>query len=193
MKMRDYVENIAALVPHDEKEAADQSLMLWYIRHFGNEVLTRQNRAAHITSAGFIMNPALEKTLMIHHNIRDTWAWTGGHADGDSDMVAVAVREAMEETGVTSIAPLSPAIASLDVLTVEGHVKRGEYVSAHLHLSVAYILLCDETESLHIKPDENSGVQWFSVDDIKTPVFSAHDMYLYGKLARWARAQKGML
>lgn len=189
--MYDYMKDIAAFVPHDEKEAADQSLILWYARHFGDEVLTRQSKAAHLTSSGFILNRSLTKTLMIHHNILNVWAWTGGHADGDRDLIAVAIREAMEETGASSIVPLSREIAALDVLTVEGHVKRGEYVSAHLHLSVAYILLCDEQETLRVKPDENSGVQWFPVDAIKAPAFSSHSIYLYGKLLQWARDHQG--
>lgn len=180
-----YIEEIRSFVPHDAQEAGDQEVILWYIERFGDTILTRENPIAHLTSSGFIMNPQRTKALMIHHNIRNTWAWTGGHLDGDSDMLAVAMREAMEETGVSHIRPLSHKIASIDILPVFGHVRRGQYVSAHLHLSIAYILICEESEMLQIKPDENSGVRWFGVNEIAMPAFSADDVHLYGKFIRW--------
>lgn len=182
-----YIEELAAFTPGCEQEATDQRAILWYLDQFGDNVLTRDNVIAHITSSGFILNPTLDRALMIHHNIRDAWAWTGGHADSDPDLPAVALREAVEETGASTLRPLSNAIASLDVLVVEGHVKRGRYVSAHLHLSVAYILLCDDADTFRVKPDENTGVQWFDTSAIAAPAFRPHDAYLYGKLIAWAR------
>ena len=48
------------------------------------------------------------------------------------------------------------------MLTVDGHMKRGKYVSSHLHLNVTYLLIADDTDALTVKPDENSGVKWFT-------------------------------
>lgn len=182
-----YREEIAAYRPENDQEAADQQAMLWYIDHFGDNVLTRKNQIAHITSSGFLMNPSLDKALLIHHNIRDTWAWTGGHADGDNDLLAVAVREAMEETGAEGIRPLAETILSIDILPVYPHWKRGVMVNTHLHLSVAYVLLCEEDQLLRIKPDENTGVQWFDAEQIASPQFDRRDVALYKKLMRRAR------
>lgn len=189
MANRLYRDEILAYTPANEQEASDLRAMRWYIDQYGDGVLRRDNVIAHITSSGFIMNDTLDQALMIHHNILGKWAWTGGHADGDSNLLAVAVREAREETGARSIRPLSERIASVDVLTVEGHVKHGRYVSAHLHLSVAYVLLCDQEDAFRAKPDENSGVRWFRVDEIVEPAFGPHDAYLYGKLIGWAKRQ----
>lgn len=111
------------------------------------------------------VNATQSKVLMIYHNIYHSWAWTGGHADGDRDLLAVAKREAMEETGVTEIWAISEDIFSLEILTVDGHEKRGVYVPSHLHLNVSYLLEADEEEVLRIKPDENSGVRWFSLEE----------------------------
>ena len=102
---------------------------------------------------------------MFYHNIYYSWALTRGHPDGDSDLLAVAKREAMEETGVTEIRVISEDIFSLEILTVDGHEKRGVYVPSHLHLNVTYLLEADEAEVLRIKPDENSGVRWFSLEE----------------------------
>lgn len=76
--------------------------------------------------------------------------------------VMLKLLEAQEETGVSSLKVLSDDIFSLEILTVDGHVKRGSYVPSHLHLNVTYLFEADEEEVLRIKPDENSGVKWFS-------------------------------
>ena len=80
-------------------------------------------------------------------------------------MLAVAMREAMEETGVKTITPVSKDLFSIEILTVDGHIKRGKYVPSHLHLNVTYLLEADEAEVLHIKQDENSGVAWFTLEE----------------------------
>lgn len=97
-----------------------------------------------MTASSWLLNATHDKVLMIYHNIYHSWAWTGGHADGDRDLLAVAKREAMEETGVTEIRAISEDIFSLEILTVDGHEKRGVYVPSHLHLNVSYLLEADE-------------------------------------------------
>ena len=107
---------------------------------------------------------------MAYHNIYDSWAWLGGHADGEEDLLAVALREVREESGVKHARPASENIFSLEVLTVDGHEKRGAYVSSHLHLNVTYFFEADPGEPLRVKPDENSGVQWIPVEEIEENV-----------------------
>ncbi len=65
---------------------------------------------------------------------------------------------------MTAIKALSELPFSIEILTVDGHVKRGSYVPSHLHLNVTYLLEADEDEVLRVKPDENSGVKWFSLE-----------------------------
>ena len=178
----DYINDIKKFEPQNEQEFTDKELILSYIQANISDVLLRDNKIAHLTSSGFIMNPELTKALMVHHNIRNAWAWTGGHCDGDSDLLKVALKEAKEETGALNIKPLGNKIASVDVLTVPGHVKRNKYISSHLHLSIAYILIMDEAEELHAKWDENTDVAWFDVEKITEDNFSKDDIYLYGKL-----------
>ena len=103
---------------------------------------------------------------MIYHKIYNSWAWTGGHSDGDSDLLNVAMKEAKEETGITKVTPISNDIYSLEIIIVDGHEKRGKYVGSHVHLNVTYLLEADENEKLHIKEDENSGVKWIPIDEV---------------------------
>ena len=159
----------------------DKELIVKCINDY-DDLLFRENPIAHITSSGYIVNKERTKVLMVHHNIYKSWAWTGGHADGDPDLIHVAVKEAMEETGVSYFKVVSNEILSLDVLTVNGHIKNGKYVSSHLHLSVAYLLEADEKENLTIKEDENSGVMWIPINKIEEYSNELHMIPLYSKL-----------
>jgi len=181
-----FIDEIQSYIPKNKQEQQDKKVILDCIQQFPHNILLRDNEIAHITSSGFILNKALSKALFIHHNIRDAWAWTGGHADGDSNLLDVAAREATEETGV-SVTPISTKIASLDILTAEGHVKAGKYINSHLHLSIAYLFTADEYDSVTVKPDENSKVEWLSVDKITRDLFSIRDVYLYTKLLQQAK------
>ena len=92
---------IERYVPWDEREAADRVLMLRAIDEL-EDPLFRENPIAHFTASAWIVNPPRDRVLMVWHNIYRTWSWTGGHADGESDLLAVAMREAREETGIQS-------------------------------------------------------------------------------------------
>lgn len=183
----DYIKDIIDFVPINEQESQDKKVILSYIEQFQHNILLRENVFAHITSSGFIMNKALDKVLMVHHNIRNTWAWTGGHVDGDINFLHVAIKEAKEETGIQHVTPLTKSIVSLDILPVYGHIKKDKYINAHLHLSVAYILIASEKETLIVKEDENSGVSWFTLDRFTEDYFDSGDVYLYNKLMHKAR------
>ena len=150
--------------PRHEQERYDQALILDFLSR-NEDAFLRSNRLAHMTASAWIVNPERTKTLMVYHNIYNSWSWTGGHADGETDLLSVALREAREETGIEHVRPVSPEIFSLEVLTVDGHEKRGEYVSSHLHMNLTYLLEARESDTLHICREENSGVAWFALED----------------------------
>ena len=187
MPYRNQIQNFKA---RTEQEKSDRAIILNEIDHAGDDILLRKNKLAHMTSSGFILNEAMTKTLMVHHNIYKTWAWTGGHADGDRDLLQIAIKEAKEETGVERIKVLTDEMLSLDILTVNAHYKRGEYVSTHLHLSAAYVLIADEIEELKIKHDENSDVRWLPVEDMGRLCNEPEIVPVYRKLLERAREIK---
>lgn len=156
-------------------------------KQFANFLLTRENTVAHLTASGFIVNETCTKTLMIHHNIYDSWGWTGGHADGDANLRRVALKEASEETGISRLRPLSEEIAAIDLLPVRGHVKRGRYVSAHLHITATYILIADESQKPRSNPEENSGARWLPLAEIGAYCSETHMLPVYAKLTKKAR------
>ena len=84
---------IEAFCPYNEQETADRLQMLQDIDTFP-VLLTRDNATAHFTASCWIVNPDRTKVLMAYHNLYQSWAWLGGHADGEEDLLAVALREA---------------------------------------------------------------------------------------------------
>ena len=158
------IEEIKKYRPCNAQEQRDQALILDFLEKNGDAFL-RSNLLAHMTASSWIVNPERTKTLMVYHNLYDSWSWTGGHADGETDLLAAALREAREETGIAHVRPVSPEIFSLEVLTVDGHEKRGEYVPSHLHMNVTYLLEAEESDTLHVCREENSGVAWFTLEE----------------------------
>lgn len=157
---------IESYKPYNGQEEQDKKVMIDYINNFDN-VLTRENEFGHFTASSWVVNKQRTKVLMIYHNIYHSWTWTGGHADGEHDLLETAIRELKEETGVKNVKVLSPDILSLEIICVNGHVKRGKYVSSHVHLNLTYLLEVDEEETLQMKEDENSGVQWIPIEKIE--------------------------
>ncbi len=151
---------------NNEQEEKDKKMMLKYIDTFDN-ILVRENEFAHFTASSWVVNQEKTKVLMIYHNIYQSWAWTGGHSDGEADLLKVAIKELKEETGIKNVTVLKKDIFSLEILTVNGHIKKGKYVSSHLHLNLTYLLQVNEKETLHIKEDENSGVKWIPIEEVK--------------------------
>lgn len=156
-------EQMELYTPWNEQEERDKQIMLSCLQT-QPDIFTRQNKLSHFTASAWVVNKSRTKVLMAYHNIYDSWAWLGGHADGETDLLKVAIKEVTEESGVTNVRPITENIYSLEILTVDGHIKRGEYVSSHLHLNITYLLEADEMEVVRIKEDENSGVAWFPLE-----------------------------
>lgn len=167
--------------PFNEQEESDRRLILRYMDIFP-DLLTRENEMAHFTASCWIANHDQTKVLMAYHNLYRSWAWLGGHADGEEDLLQVALREANEESGITGIRPQTKDIFSLEILGVDAHRKRGRHVSSHLHLNVTYFFYADDTLPLRVKPDENSAVRWIETGHVMDEVSEPEMRVVYQKL-----------
>lgn len=159
------LEKLRAFSPFNAQEAADRDLMIHHLTRYDN-LLTRNNPVMHFTASAWVVSPNREQVLMVYHNIYHSWSWTGGHADGEEDLLSVAIREAQEETGLLQVRPLSSDIFSLEILGVNAHAKRGCHISTHLHLNATFLLEADPAQLLRAKPDENSAVAWIPAAEV---------------------------
>ena len=162
-KLSNLKEQIEKYIPYNEQEKSVKEIMLKSLETF-DDMLTTENKNCHFTASNWIVNKERTKVLMIYHNIYKSWAGVGGHADGDADLLHVALKEAQEETGLKNFKVLSDGIFAIKIAKVDSHIKRGKFVSDHLHFDCCYLLEADENEELHIKADENSGVKWTDID-----------------------------
>lgn len=174
------LEQLERYEPYNEQEARDRALLLRALREEA-DVFTRENDRMHMTASAWVTNEAHDGVLMAYHNIYDSWAWLGGHADGEEDLLAVALREANEESGIRA-EPVSRDIFSLEILHVAPHVKRGKFVCAHLHLNATYLLEADDQAPIRCKPDENSAVRWLDTAEVLAAVSEPAMLPVYRKL-----------
>ena len=158
----DIVEQIEAFSPTCEQEEREKPWILEFLRQ-NEDAFSRCNETAHMTASAWVISPDRTKVAMCYHNLYQSWSWCGGHADGEKDLLAVAVREVKEETGLMTY-PLHSGICSLEILPVQGHVKHGRWVPSHLHMNVTYLLQA-EGNDLRVKQDENSAVAWMSPEE----------------------------
>ncbi|MBR5516878.1 MAG: NUDIX hydrolase [Firmicutes bacterium] len=176
------IKKIENYIPFNEQEENDKQEILRRLNS-GERLLGRDNLSAHFTASAWVVNKQRDKVLMAYHNLYDSWAWLGGHVDGEEDLLKVAIKEVQEESGLSYVMPVTEDIFSLEILAVDGHFKKGKYVPSHLHLNATFLVEADETAELRHKPDENSSVGWFSLDDAieasKEEWFKEH---IYNKL-----------
>lgn len=156
-------EEITNFIPFDADEEKIKEYHLKWINTF-NDVLTRENEFGHFAASAFVVNKERTKMLAVYHNIYDAWIFPGGHADGEENLLSVAIREVEEETGLKAKV-LDKHIYAISASPIVGHIKRGKYVPAHTHLDVVYLLEADDKEKLTFRSDESKGVKWINLED----------------------------
>ena len=116
----------------------------------------RTHLPGHITGSAWIVNSSKTKALLVHHAKLNKWVQPGGHADGEENVLNVALREAEEETGLKSIKP-TPAIFDLDIHTIPA---RKDFPQ-HLHYDIRFLVEGDESENILVS-HESYDVKWIS-------------------------------
>lgn len=183
-------EEVRNYEPFNEQEERDRRIILQKLETVP-DLFLRTNLTEHMTASAWVLNHDRTKLLMAYHRIYDSWAWLGGHADGMTDLRQVALKEVSEESGIRHVSLITPDILSLEILTVDGHEKKGQYVPSHLHLNITYLIEADDREETHIREGENTGVGWFEIEEAvaasSEPWFRTR---IYSKLNAKLRALK---
>ncbi len=136
-----------------------EALRRFVIEH--PDCFERSLGVGHVTGSAWIVDPLREKALLTHHHRLNRWMQLGGHADGDSDVLRVALREAREESGLEDIRPLGDSIYDVDVHRIPA---RGNE-PAHYHYDVRFLLEADADRPLHLTP-ESKALAWVKLADV---------------------------
>ncbi|MBQ9012744.1 MAG: NUDIX domain-containing protein [Bacilli bacterium] len=159
----DIRKEIESYVPFNEQETIDKENFIKFIDS-SNDVLTRKNTFGHFSASSLVLDKSLSKAIILYHKIFEGYVYPGGHADGDDDLLHVAIKEVKEETNL-DVKPITNDIFAIQILPIKGHVKNGQYISSHVHYDVLYLLLCDSNiDNIKIKDDENLDVKWVDLD-----------------------------
>jgi len=123
----------------------------------------RDHLPGHLTGSAWIIDSEKEKVLLTHHAKLNRWLQPGGHADGDENLIRVALKEAEEETGLKSFTQLTSNIFDIDIHTIP---ERNGFPE-HLHFDLRILLQASENDALLIS-EESHDLSWIHVKDIGT-------------------------
>lgn len=149
--------------PVFEEEKKTKEDMLQFLK-MNHDCFERSCIPGHFTGSAWLLNKDHTHALLLHHKKLNKWLQLGGHCDGDLDVLAVAIREAQEESGIMGIEPLSTEIFDIDIHIIPARKDEPE----HLHLDVRF-LLCVTTDETIVKNEESIALQWFSKEDPHFP------------------------
>ena len=82
----EFLDALELYIPRDAQEETDKAVIIDCLERYA-DVYERSNLLFHVTASAWITNESRDRVLMIYHNIYDSWAWTGGHADGERDLL----------------------------------------------------------------------------------------------------------
>lgn len=136
----------------------------------------RDHLPGHITASAWIVSYDKAKVLLTHHAKLDRWLQPGGHADGDEDVLAVALKEANEETGLKNLTLLSPGVFDIDIHAIPA---RKDF-PRHDHYDIRFAFLAQEGESITIS-EESKDLAWVSFADIDSLTSSNHSIIRMAK------------
>lgn len=177
-----FIDLIKDYQPTCVQEILDKDRILNLFEKYGEKLLTRECEEAHFSSSAIVFDETFEYVLFAFHNIYNSWAWLGGHVDGDEDFFQVALKEVSEESGLSIYTPLSKDIVSLEVLPVIEHFKKGVLVKKHIHLNVSYVFRANKNQQIRIKEDENSKIDWIKISDLKNKCSEQNMIPIYEKI-----------
>jgi 8-oxo-dGTP pyrophosphatase MutT (NUDIX family) len=155
------IEALARHIPFNEHEAR----MLVRVQAFvcdHADCFERSLVIGHVTGSAWIVDTTRTQALLTYHAKLGKWLQPGGHCDGDADVRRVAMREAEEETGLHSFAPLLGGA----IFDVDAHeIPARKSVAAHLHYDVRFAFEADSAAPLQIS-EESRDLRWVPLDEI---------------------------
>lgn len=149
-------------LPEDKRDAGTRDEVARFVLENQN-CFERTLLSGHVTGSAWVANIHCNRILLTRHTKLNRWLQLGGHADGCSDVQAVALREAQEESGLNSLAPWSADIFDLDIHPIPAREKE----QTHLHYDIRFAFSADDNEQLVVSA-ESRDLRWVELDDISS-------------------------
>jgi len=159
-------ENLLQLLQRYKTPFLEEAAMVMRTRHFvmshGN-CFDRSLKSGHVTGSSWVVNPNRTHVLMLHHRKLDLWLQLGGHADGNTDIHDVVLKETSEESGISlkDIKLLSNDIFDVDIHTIYAN----QYDARHEHYDIRFLLEIDDALAIPGN-DESHQIGWVSLDRV---------------------------
>ena len=161
--------------PNDPAEIIFKREMLSFINEH-SDCFERSLAIGHITASAMLLNKDRAKALLMHHTKLDKWFQLGGHCDGDPNVLAVAIKEAQEESGIESIMPAHAGIFDIDIHRIPANSREQE----HDHYDVRFLLAVASDEEI-VQNQESKELRWIKKDIAELPTNSPSVVRMFKK------------
>jgi 8-oxo-dGTP pyrophosphatase MutT (NUDIX family) len=152
------LEKLENYLPKNQEEIEFKHKIVAFIQENSN-CFERSLDSGHITASSWLLNKEGTKALLMHHAKLNNWFQLGGHCDGNSDVLHVALKEAQEESGIMHIDPLSSEIFDIDVHLIPENKRE----KAHYHYDIRFLLHVTSDEQV-VQNNESKELRWIAKD-----------------------------
>ena len=166
----------ARYLPNERDEVTFKHQMIRFIKR-NEDCFKRGLTSGHVTASAWLISKDSSKALLrMHHARLHQWFQLGGHCDGDYEYLRVALKEAQEESGITSIIPVSQDIFDIDVHLIPSNARE----RLHYHYDIRFLLKVASDEQ--VKPNnESNELRWISKNRDELPTTSASVVRMFDK------------
>lgn len=161
--------------PFDLEEVKFKQDLLLFINKYEN-CFERSLEIGHITASAWLLNKDQSKALLMHHRKLNRWFQLGGHCDGNSDVLAVAIKEAQEESGIDNIVSISKEIFDIDIHLIPENPKEKE----HYHYDIRFLLKVNSEEKI-VQNKESKELRWIGKNIEELPTKNLSVMRMFNK------------
>jgi 8-oxo-dGTP pyrophosphatase MutT (NUDIX family) len=182
---RRLIKEIQQYIPINETEQKHKNHLLSFLQESENN-FDRSNLAGHITGSAWLLNNDKSMVLLTHHRKLNRWLPLGGHADGETDILAVAIKEAQEESGLTKVIPVQKLIFDIDVHVIPTNATKGE--PEHYHYDICYLLWT--AQDAFVVSKESLDLKWVAIDEIVDFATSESLLRMAGKWRKMLNAEE---
>jgi 8-oxo-dGTP pyrophosphatase MutT (NUDIX family) len=182
MHRRPLVSLLEAYQPFDADDDQARGRILSFVLA-NADCFERSLLAGHVTGSAWIVDASRSRCLLTHHRKLERWLQLGGHADGQTDILEVAMREAREESGLLSLRPVTASIFDCDVHAIPARKAEPE----HWHYDVRVLLEADDAELLVVS-EESKELAWVALGEVAALGGDASVLRMVAKTARVPRS-----